>query len=100
MQLIDTPEFPKEYFEGANAARHYLEIIKEEKDLDWAFFSPAIEMHQGITTGRTGNYRLGLENPVFNEDQRSILSAEDLAVVIADEVETPKHHQVRFTAAY
>ena len=100
LQLIDTPEFPKEYFEGANAARHYLEIIKEEKDLDWAFFSPAIEMHQGITTGRTGNYRLGLENPVFNEDQRSILSAEDLAVVIADEVETPKHHQVRFTAAY
>lgn len=100
LQLIDTPEFPKEIFDGANAARHYLEIIKEEKDLDWAFFSPAIEMHQGTKTGRTGKYRLGLENPVFNEEQRSILSVEDLAVVIADEVETPKHHQVRFTAAY
>ncbi len=100
LQLIDTPEFPKEIFDGANAARHYLEIIKEEKDLDWAFFSPAIEMHQGTKTGRTGKYRLGLENPVFNDEQRSILSVEDLAVVIADEVETPKHHQVRFTAAY
>ena len=100
LQLIDTPEFPKEIFDGANAARHYLEIIKEEKELDWAFFSPAIEMHQGTKTGRTGNYRLGLENPVFNEEKRSILSVEDLAVVIADEVETPKHHQVRFTAAY
>lgn len=100
LQLIDTPEFPKEIFDGANAAREYLEIIKEEKDLDWAFFSPAIEMHQGTKTGRTGKYRLGLENPVFNEEQRSILSVEDLAVVIADEVETPKHHQVRFTAAY
>lgn len=100
LQLIDTPEFPKEIFDGANAARHYLEIIKEEKDLDWAFFSPAIEMHQGTKTGRTGKYRLGLENPVFNEEQRSILSVEDLAVVIADEVEIPKHHQVRFTAAY
>jgi putative NADH-flavin reductase len=100
IQLIDTPEFPKEIFDGANAARHYLEIIKEEKELDWAFFSPAIEMHQGTKTGRTGNYRLGLENPVFNEDQRSILSVEDLAVVIADETENPKHHQVRFTAAY
>lgn len=100
VQLIDTPQFPKEIFDGANAARHYLEIIKEEKDLDWAFFSPAIEMHQGTKTGRTGKYRLGLENPVFNEEQRSILSVEDLAVVIADEVETPKHHQVRFTAAY
>ncbi len=100
VQLIDTPQFPKEIFDGANAARHYLEIIKEEKDLDWAFFSPAIEMHQGTKTGRTGKYRLGLENPVFNEEQRSILSVEDLAVVIADEVESPKHHQVRFTAAY
>ena len=100
IQLIDTPEFPKEIFDGANAARHYLEIIKEEKELDWAFFSPAIEMHQGTKTGRTGKYRLGLENPIFNEEQRSILSVEDLAVVIADEIETPKHHQVRFTAAY
>lgn len=100
MQLIDTPEFPPEYKPGASAAREYLNIIKEEKDLDWVFVSPAIEMHQGITTGRTGNYRLGLENPVFDNDGRSILSGEDLAVVIADETEKPKHHQQRITAAY
>jgi putative NADH-flavin reductase len=100
LQAVDAPDFPKEIFNGANAARNYLNIIKEEKDLDWAFFSPAFEMHQGTKTGRTGKYRLGLENPVFNDEQRSILSVEDLAVVIADEIETPKHHQVRFTAAY
>ncbi|MHA3788050.1 NAD(P)-dependent oxidoreductase [Flavobacterium hauense] len=99
-QLVDTAEFPKEYYAGASAARDYLNILRDEKELDWAFFSPAIEMHQGIDTGRTGNYRLGLENPVFNEDNRSILSGEDLAVVLADEVEAPKHHQLRFTAAY
>ena len=100
LQAVDTPDFPKEIFPGASAARDYLNILKEEKELDWAFFSPAFEMHQGITTGRTGKYRLGLENPVVDENQRSILSGEDLAVVIADEVENPKHHQVRFTAAY
>jgi putative NADH-flavin reductase len=100
LQAVDTPDFPKEIYPGASAARDYLNVIKEEKELDWAFFSPAFEMHQGITTGRTGKYRLGLENPVFDENQRSILSVEDLAVVIADEVENPKHHQVRFTAAY
>ncbi|AXB58880.1 NAD(P)-dependent oxidoreductase [Flavobacterium fluviale] len=100
LQAVDTPNFPKEIFPGANAARHYLDIIKQEKDLDWAFFSPAFEMHAGITTGRTGKYRLGLENPVFNDEQRSILSVEDLAVVIADETENSKHHQVRFTAGY
>lgn len=100
LQAIDTPDFPKDIYDGANAARHYLEILKEEKELDWAFFSPAFEMHQGTKTGRTGKYRLGLENPVFNDEQRSILSVEDLAVVIADEIENPKHHQVRFTAGY
>ncbi|MCR4032224.1 MULTISPECIES: NAD(P)-dependent oxidoreductase [Flavobacterium] len=100
LQAVDTPDFPKEIFAGANAARNYLNIIKEEKDLDWAFFSPAFEMHAGTKTGRTGKYRLGLENPVFNDEQRSILSVEDLAVVIADETENPKHHQVRFTAGY
>ncbi|RXM48979.1 NAD(P)-dependent oxidoreductase [Flavobacterium sp. YO12] len=100
LQAVDTPDFPKEIFNGANAARNYLNIIKEEKDLDWVFFSPAFEMHAGTKTGRTGKYRLGLENPVFNDEQRSILSVEDLAVVIADEVENPKHHQVRFTAGY
>ena len=100
LQAVDTPDFPKEYYVAATAARDYLNIIKEEKELDWAFFSPAFEMHAGITTGRTGKYRLGLENPVFNDEQRSILSVEDLAVAIADEAENAKHHQVRFTAAY
>ena len=100
LQLVDTPEFPEDYKAGATAARDYLNILRDEKELDWAFFSPAIEMHQGIDTGRTGNYRLGLDTPVFNDEKRSILSGEDVAVVIADEAENPKHHQQRFTAAY
>jgi hypothetical protein len=62
--------------------------------------SPAFEMHPGITTGRTGKYRLGLDNPVFDENNKSVLSVQDLAVAIVDEVENPKHHQTRFTAAY
>lgn len=100
LQVVDTPDFPKEYYTGATAARDYLNLIKEEKELDWTFFSPALEMHPGITTGRTGKYRLGLDNPVMDDNGRSILSVEDLAVVIADEVEQPKHIQTRFTAAY
>jgi putative NADH-flavin reductase len=100
LQAVDTPDFPKEFYAGASAARDYLNILQEEKQLDWAFFSPAFEIHQGITTGRTAKYRLGLDNPVFDENNRSTLSVQDLAVVIADEVENPKHHQQRFTAAY
>lgn len=99
-QLIDTPDFPAEIKPGALAARDYLNILKEEKDLDWAFFSPAIEMHPGITTGRTGNYRLGKTTPVFDQDNVSRLSVEDVAVVLLDETENPKHHKEQFTAAY
>jgi putative NADH-flavin reductase len=100
VQAVDTPDFPKEFYAGASAARDYLKILKEENDLDWVFFSPAFEMHPGITTGRTGKYRLGKDNPVFDENNRSVLSVEDLAVVIADETENHKHHKTRFTAAY
>jgi len=99
-QLVDSPDFPAEIKPGATAARDYLNELKEEKDLDWAFFSPAVEMHPGITTGRTGKYRLGKDHPVFDENNVSKLSPEDVAVVLMDEVQKPKHHQQRFTAAY
>ena len=100
VQIVDTESFPAQIRPGAAAARDYLNILKEEKELDWILFCPAIEMNSSITTGRTGKYRLGSDHPVTNEAGRSILSVEDLAVVIANEIETPKHHQTRFTAAY
>lgn len=99
-QVIDTPDFPDEFKLGASAARDYLNELKTEKELDWAFFSPAIEMNPTIKTGRTGKYRLGKENPVFDNNNKSVLSVEDLAVVLLDEVQEPKHIQERFTAAY
>ena len=99
-ELIDSFPADNPFVPGAKAARDYYHILKEEKELDWTFFSPAMDMHQGITTGRTGKYRLGTDYPVMDEYGKNVLSVEDLAVVIADEVETPRHHQMRFTAAY
>lgn len=99
-QLVDGPQFPAEIYPGASAVRDYFNTLKQETELDWLFFSPAIEMHPGITIGRTGKYRLGKTSPVFNEEGRSILSVEDLAIVIADELENNTHHQEQFTAAY
>ncbi|MEH3114701.1 NAD(P)-dependent oxidoreductase [Pedobacter terrae] len=99
-QIVDGPDFPAEIKPGATAVRDYFNMLKQEKELDWLFFSPAIEMHPGITIGRTGKYRLGKTSPVFNEEGRSILSVEDLAIVIADELENNAHHQEQFTAAY
>lgn len=100
VQAVDTPDFPAAIKPGATAARDYQGIIKNETELDWTFFSPAFEMHQGTSGVRKGTYRTGLDNPVFDEDGRSILSVEDLAMVIVDELEHPKHIKQRFTAAY
>jgi len=99
-QLVDTPQFPADYKSGALAARDYLNILKQEQELDWTFLSPAIEMHQGTSGERKGTYRTGLENPVFDQNGRSIASVEDTAVAIVDELENPKHIRQRFTAAY
>ena len=100
LQLIDTPEFPAEIKPGAEAARQYLEMIKKNENLDWTFFSPAIEMHQGTAGVRKGTYRTALENPVFDENGRSVLSVEDVAVALVDELENNQFVRQRFTAAY
>jgi putative NADH-flavin reductase len=100
LQLIDTPQFPAEYKRGASAARDYLLELKKDKDLAWTFFSPAILMNHETSGKRLGHYRLGLDNPVFDDKGQSVLSVEDLALVIVDELEHPRHIRQRFTAAY
>ncbi|WP_027386673.1 NAD(P)-dependent oxidoreductase [Chryseobacterium gregarium] len=99
-QLVDGPDFPADIKPGATAARDYLDKIKENTTLDWTFFSPAIEMHPGTAGVRTGSYRTALENPVFDENGRSVLSVEDVAVALVDELEQNNHIRERFTAAY
>lgn len=100
VQLIDTPEFPAEWKPGALAARDYLNILQKEKELDWTFVTPAIEMHQGTSGTRKGVYRTGKDAPVFDENKRSIISVEDLSVAIVDELEKPAHIKERFTVAW
>lgn len=99
-RVIDSPEFPVEIKPGAQAALEYLEYLQDEQTLDWEFFSPAIEMHPGTSGTRTGQYRLGVDYPVINKEGKSILSVEDVAVVIADEVEKQNFTRRRFTAGY
>ena len=99
-QLVDSPQFPAEWRAGAVAARDYLNILKKETELDWVFISPAVEMHPGTSGTRKGVYRVGGDNPVFDMDGRSVISVEDLAVAIVDELEDQKHSRHRFTVAY
>lgn len=97
LQLVDTPEFPEEWKQGARGSRDSLNILKKEGDLDWTFFSPAAFLHPGE---RTGTFRLGLDHPIFDESGKSSISIQDYAIAMIDELEKPSHIRQRFTIGY
>jgi len=97
VQLVDTPEFPAEWKQGALAAREALNLIRQEEALEWTFLSPPILLQPGE---RTGQYRLGLEAPLMEADgSPGGISVADLAVALVDELEAPRHVRQRFTVA-
>lgn len=98
VQLVDTPQFPAEWKQGALAAREALNLIRQEGSLDWSFVSPAVMLAPGP---RTGKFRVGADDVLVDPSGHPAgLSVADLAVAIVDEIETPRHIQRRFTAAY
>lgn len=97
VQLIDTPDFPAEYKEGAEGARQALEILRGEQELEWTFLSPAALLVPGP---RTGKFRLGQDELLMNGDEPGSVSVADLAVALIDEAEQPQHIRQRFTLAY
>ncbi|HWH83614.1 MAG TPA: NAD(P)-dependent oxidoreductase [Burkholderiaceae bacterium] len=101
VQLVDTPAFldhvPANIVPGAQAARDELARLRTETGLDWTLISPPAQLVEGP---RRGAYRLGGDTLLMNGEQPAEISVADLAVAIADEIETPKHLRQRFTVAY
>lgn len=99
-QLVDSPNFPQAWKPGAQAARDYLQTLKQAQDLQWTFLSPAIEMNARNPGSRTGVYRTGKDHPVMDSRNKSVISVADLAVALVDEAEKPMHIRRRFTVGY
>ncbi len=97
LQLVDTPSFPEAWRKGADEQRKSLEVFLREKDLDWTFFSPAIMIEPGPYTGK---FRIGKDNPIFDEKGNSTISFDDFASALIDEMESPRFIQQRFTIGY
>jgi putative NADH-flavin reductase len=96
-QFVDSDAFPKEWKDGARAARDHLAELKKSTGLDWTFVSPPFELAPGE---RKGTYRVAGDTPVFDENGKSAISVADLAVAILDEAEKPAHRRARFTVGY
>lgn len=94
VRLADTPEFPEAWRPVADAHREALEVFRGEPELEWTVVSPAAIIEPGA---RTGRYRAGGEQLMVDSKGESRISAEDFAVAIADELETPRHVRRRFS---
>lgn len=99
LQLIDTPEFPKEIFDGANAARNLLNDLRKRGDVNWAFISPPAAFYDGSPYQATGQYRIGKDEVLMDGAKPAGIHVDDLAKAIADDVEQQAHLQQRFTVA-
>ena len=96
VMLVSTPEFPAAYKDEATKGGEFLDLLRQEKDLDWTFLSPSALFFEGP---RTGMFRLGKDQLLTNEKGSSISFA-DYAIALADEVEKPAHSRQRFTVGY
>lgn len=101
VQLIDTPAFPQEIYDGANAARELLRDLQARDDLNWSLISPPARLgaEAGFSEECTGKYRLGQDDLLMDGDAPAGISVADLAVAIADDVEQKAHLRQRFTVA-
>lgn len=97
VRLIDSPDFPAEWREIALGGIAFLDALRDERDIDWTFFSPAAMIEPGE---RTGRYRLGTDTLVTDDAGVSRISFADYAIAMVDELEAHRHSRARFTAAY
>jgi putative NADH-flavin reductase len=96
LALYDTPDFPDAWRPMAKAHGDGLALYRAS-DIDWTFVSPAVMIQAGE---RTGQYRVGGDQLLTDAEGNSVISNEDYAVAMVDELENPQHIRERITVAY
>ncbi|MFF2853394.1 NAD(P)-dependent oxidoreductase [Peribacillus sp. NPDC058002] len=95
IRVLDTPEFPKEYYATAYNQSKNLGDLQNATGIQWTFISPSAFFDpQG---NRTGGYTLGKDNLLVNSKGESYVSYADFALAVLDEIENPQHINQRFT---
>jgi putative NADH-flavin reductase len=97
VRLVTTPGFPAQYKAEAEKGGDFLDLLRQERELNWTFLSPSALFVPG---DRTGRFRLGTDQLLTGVDGKSWISFEDFAVALADEIDRPAHIRRRFTVGY
>ncbi|MDA2811530.1 NAD(P)H-binding protein [Nocardiopsis sp. RSe5-2] len=96
-QVWDAPGLPDWLLDIMHAHGDALDFLRTVSDVRWTSLSPAATIAPGE---RTGAYRTATETLVSDAEGESRISAEDYAVALIDEIETPAHIGERFTVGY
>ena len=98
LQEVDAPSFPAHVRPQSVAQREALAIfLSQANDLDWTYISPPRAIVPG---SRTGRYRIGFDQMIFDANGASTISMEDYAVALVDELAAGLHAKRRITVAY
>ena len=97
VKLVTTPGFPAQYKAEAEKGSDFLDLLRQEKDLNWTFLSPSALFVEGE---RTGKFRLGTDQLLADANGKSWISFADYAIALVDEIERPAHPRQRFTVGY
>ncbi|MEU1405456.1 NAD(P)H-binding protein [Streptomyces sp. NPDC005728] len=90
--VADNPVYvPAEWKAVAAAGTAQLRTCQTHEGADWVYLSPPALLAPGE---RTGHYRRGTDTLLTSGDGRSWISAEDLAVAVVDELDTPGHERL------
>jgi len=100
-RLAETPEFGDEYRpEALEMAGVLDDLLASAEELDWFLVSPPGEFGPWAPGEYTGEYRVGGDVVLTDEQGRSTIGGADFGVAVVDEIEEPKHRRARFTVAY
>ncbi|MDT0302597.1 NAD(P)-dependent oxidoreductase [Streptomonospora wellingtoniae] len=96
-RVWDTPGLPEDVLATMHAHGDALEFLHGVTDVSWTDISPPAVVEPGE---RTCGYRTDTHRLVADARGTSRISAEDYAVALLDEIESPRHIDERFTVGH
>ena len=99
VRIYDSPTFPEHIKPFVIGGIHFLDALREESEVDWTFFSPAMMIFEGERKG-PGSFRIDGDNLVTDDAGESKISYADYAIAMVDELENHNYSRSRFTVGY
>lgn len=99
--VMNGPDFAEEVKPEAGEMGGVLDDLRAAPEqLDWFVICPPAAFGAWAPGEYRGEYRVGGDVLLTDDEGRSEISGADFGVAVADELEDPRHHRARFTVAY